>query len=53
MCLVYLFKRLLDQKISPPLDLKAFIIDHKARADSTKEAHSIANLLRQIGITHW
>ena len=51
MCLAYLFQRMLNQKISPPLDLKAFIIDHKARANSTTEAHGVASLLRQIGTT--
>ena len=49
MCLAYLFKRLQEQNLSPPLDLTAFIIDHKARHDSTVEAHSVSNLLAQLG----
>jgi tRNA(Ile)-lysidine synthase TilS/MesJ len=49
MCLAYLFKRLQEQNISPPLDLTAFIIDHKARHDSTVEAHSVSKLLAQLG----
>jgi 3'-phosphoadenosine 5'-phosphosulfate sulfotransferase (PAPS reductase)/FAD synthetase len=49
MCLAYLFKRLHEENISSPLDLTAFIIDHKARHGSTAEARGVANLLRRMG----
>jgi tRNA(Ile)-lysidine synthase TilS/MesJ len=49
MCLAYLFKRLHEENLSSPLDLRAFIIDHKARRDSTAEAHDVASLLRRMG----
>jgi tRNA(Ile)-lysidine synthase len=52
MCLAYLFKQLGEQNLSPPLDLRAFIIDHKARHGSTAEAHGVASLLGQIGNLH-
>src|SRR4051794_10332063 len=51
MCLAYLFKRLHEENLSSPLHLRAFIIDHKARHDSTAEAHGVASLLRRMGIT--
>ena len=50
MCLAYLFKRLHEENLSPPLDLNAFIIDHKARHNSTAEAHGVASLLRRMGM---
>lgn len=49
MCLVYLFKQLHEQNISPALDLTAFIIDHQARHESTTEACEVARLLHRIG----
>jgi tRNA(Ile)-lysidine synthase len=49
MCLAYLFKRLHEHVRSPQLDLRAFIIDHRARHESTVEAHAVASLLDQIG----
>jgi tRNA(Ile)-lysidine synthase len=49
MCLAYLFKRLHEENLWSPLDLRAFIIDHKARHDSTAEAHGVASLLRRMG----
>jgi len=52
MCLAYLFKRLHEENLSSPLDLRAFIIDHKARHDSTAEAHGVASLLRRMGTPH-
>jgi hypothetical protein len=52
MCLTYLFKRLYEENLSSPLDLRAFIIDHKARHDSTAEAHDVASLLRRMGTPH-
>jgi tRNA(Ile)-lysidine synthase len=52
MCLAYLFKRLHEENLSSPFDLRAFIIDHKARHDSTAEAHGVASLLRRMGTPH-
>jgi tRNA(Ile)-lysidine synthase len=49
MCLAYLFRQLHEQNLSPPLHLTAFIIDHKARHESTAEALGVARLLGQIG----
>jgi tRNA(Ile)-lysidine synthase TilS/MesJ len=49
MCLAYLFKRLHEENLSSSLDLRAFIIDHKARHDSTAEAHGVASLLHRMG----
>jgi tRNA(Ile)-lysidine synthase len=52
MCLAYLLRQLHEQNLSPPLDLKAFIIDHKARHESTVEAYEVARLLAHIGNLH-
>jgi tRNA(Ile)-lysidine synthase len=52
MCLAYLFKQLHEQNLSPPLHLTAFIIDHRARPESTAEALDVAGMLRQIGNLH-
>lgn len=49
MCLAYLFEQVHEQNLSAPLDLTAFIVDHKARHESTPEAHSVARLLYQLG----
>ena len=50
MALAYLCKDLVDKGILPSLTLRAFIIDHKARPESTEEAHKVSTWLHDIGI---
>lgn len=50
MALAYLCKQLASQRLVPELDARPFIIDHKAREESTKEAHRVAGWMKDLGI---
>ena len=49
MCLAYLFKKAQQDNLCPPLDLHAFIVDHRARHGSTEEAQTVSRHLERIG----
>ena len=49
MALAYLFKQVVSERLIPDLEAKAFIIDHKARKESTEEAHRVAGWMKDLG----
>jgi tRNA(Ile)-lysidine synthase TilS/MesJ len=51
MALAFLCKQLISERLIPDLSAKAFIVDHKARGESTQEAHKVAGWLKDLGRT--
>lgn len=49
MALAFLCKQLGSKCIIPNLSAKAFVVDHKAREESTEEAHKVAEWLKDLG----
>ena len=49
MCLAFLARQLQKEGLAPPFDLRAFIVDHKARVDSTEEAQRVSAWLDGFG----
>ncbi|EEQ32350.1 PP-loop family protein [Microsporum canis CBS 113480] len=50
MALAYLCSRLVSPDFIPGLDLKAYIVDHKFRPESSREAHLVADRIEKLGI---
>ena len=50
MALAFLFSQLRKEGLVPGLRVKGLIVDHKARSDSTSEAHQVASWLEDMGI---
>ncbi|EFR03209.1 PP-loop family protein [Nannizzia gypsea CBS 118893] len=50
MALVYLCSQLASQGFIPGLDIKAYIVDHKYRPESSHEAHSVADCVEKLGV---
>lgn len=48
MALAYLFKRI-EQRYLSPLDITAFVVNHKAREGSSEEAQTVCKWLREMG----
>lgn len=53
MCLAHLFQQIQDEGLSPQLHVQAFIVDHKARHESTGEAQMVSKFLERIGVAVW
>jgi tRNA(Ile)-lysidine synthase len=51
MALTYLCKQLEKSRLVDGLSVKAFVVDHKAREESTKEARTVASWLEEMGTT--
>lgn len=51
MALAYLCKQLEKSKLEAGLSVTAFVVDHKAREESSREAAVVASWLSQMG-TH-
>lgn len=49
MALTVLCKQLERSKLLHDMYIKGFIVDHKAREESTREAEKVAGWLRQLG----
>lgn len=49
MALTYLCKQLEKSKLVEGLVVKAFVVDHKAREESTREAQTVARWLEEMG----
>ncbi|KGY15092.1 tRNA(Ile)-lysidine synthetase [Paracoccidioides brasiliensis Pb03] len=49
MALAFLCKQLISERLIPDLNVKPFIVDHKAREGSTEEAHNVASWLKDLG----
>ncbi|KAL1955213.1 hypothetical protein VTO42DRAFT_8925 [Malbranchea cinnamomea] len=49
MALAYLCRQLISEKLIPDLRVKAFIVDHRARKESTDEAHKVAGWIKDLG----
>ncbi|KAM5429964.1 putative tRNA(Ile)-lysidine synthetase [Microsporum canis] len=52
MALAYLCSRLVSPDFIPGLDLKAYIVDHKFRPESSREAHLVADRIEKLGKAH-
>ena len=50
MALVTIFRSLRDLRSSRPFELKAFVVDHLARAGSSDEARRVSEWVREAGI---
>ncbi|EAW13054.1 tRNA lysidine(34) synthetase [Aspergillus clavatus NRRL 1] len=50
MALAYLCKQLETQKLVPDLRVTAFVVDHKAREESSREARTVAGWLADLGL---
>ncbi|KAL1967902.1 hypothetical protein VTN77DRAFT_2319 [Rasamsonia byssochlamydoides] len=50
MALTYLCKQLEKSKLVDGLVVKAFVVDHKAREESTREAQTVARWLVEMGV---
>jgi WD repeat-containing protein 48 len=51
MALAYLCRQLQITRPELDLDVKAFVVDHKFRDESTEEAHMVAKWLSRLGIS--
>jgi tRNA(Ile)-lysidine synthase len=51
MALAYLCRRLQITRPELELDVKAFVVDHKFREESTEEAHMVAKWLSELGLS--
>lgn len=49
MALTFLFSELVSKKLLPGLAVKAYIVDHQYRAESTREAYTVANWVKSLG----
>lgn len=49
MALTFLCKQLEKSKLVERLVVKAFVVDHKAREESTREAQTVARWLEEMG----
>lgn len=49
MALAYLCKQLASEKLIPGLSVQAFVVDHQARKESTKEANKVSGWLKDLG----
>ena len=49
MALTYLFSELVSKNLLPGLRVKAYIVDHQYRAESTREAHTVAKWVKGYG----
>ncbi|OJD19102.1 tRNA(Ile)-lysidine synthetase [Emergomyces pasteurianus Ep9510] len=49
MALAFLCKQLISERLIPDLNVKPFIVDHRAREGSTEEAHKVAGWLEELG----
>ncbi|KAK2766950.1 hypothetical protein FQN54_006265 [Arachnomyces sp. PD_36] len=50
MALAYLCHQLVSQRLIPGLSLKAFVVDHHARKESTEEANKVSGWLEDLGL---
>lgn len=51
MALAYLCRQLQVTRPELELDVKAFVVDHKFREESTDEAHKVAKWLSKLGLS--
>lgn len=49
MALAYLCSQLVTQNLMPGLEVKAYIVDHKYRPESSQEAQSVAKRVKNLG----
>jgi tRNA(Ile)-lysidine synthase len=49
MALAFLCKQLQEQNLVDQLAITAFVVDHKAREESSREARTVASWLSDIG----
>ncbi|KAG8210902.1 hypothetical protein GTR04_1697 [Trichophyton interdigitale] len=50
MALAYLCSQLVTQNLMPGLEVKAYIVDHKYRPESSQEAQSVAKRVKNLGV---
>ncbi|KAK2867988.1 hypothetical protein FQN49_003278, partial [Arthroderma sp. PD_2] len=50
MALAYLCSRLVSQDVLPGLEVKAYVVDHKYRSESSQEARSVADQVEKLGV---
>jgi tRNA(Ile)-lysidine synthase len=50
MALTYLCKQLESSRPEDGLTVTTFIVDHKARPESSREAHTVAKWLAEMGM---
>ncbi|DAA79602.1 TPA_exp: PP-loop family protein [Trichophyton benhamiae CBS 112371] len=50
MALAYLCSQLVTQNLMPGLEVKAYIVDHKYRPESSQEAQSVAKRVENLGV---
>jgi tRNA(Ile)-lysidine synthase TilS/MesJ len=49
MALAYLLHEVRNNNTAPGLEIKAFVVDHAHRVDSTREAETVEAWLQQLG----
>ena len=52
MALAYLLRNMQDEGLVPDHHMTAFIVDHRARENSTEEARTVSDWLGEMGGLH-